>query len=146
MSLMTSRLCSFAVLFALAAGLVATVAAPAAAQGDPLLADVPDDAYYTVPVTELANDGVFAGTGCDTGFCPGEPMDRATMAVWMVRVLDGQDPPAVSQTRFNDVDPTSFHAPFIERMAELGVTGGCGDGTNYCPDRAVTRAQMAVSS
>ena len=141
---MTRRLCSFAVLFGLAAGLVATVAASAAAQGDPLLADVPDDAYYTVPVTELAGNGVFDGTLCDAGFCPGEPMDRATMAVWMVRVLDGQDPPAVSQTRFNDVDPASFHAPFIERMADLGVTGGCGDGTDYCPDRAVTRAQMAV--
>ena len=141
---MTRRLCSLAVLLGLAAGLVATVAAPAAAQGDAPFTDVPTDAYYTVPVTELANDGVFAGTLCDAGFCPGAPMDRATMAVWMVRVLDGQDPPAVSQTRFNDVDPAGFHAPFIERMAELGVTGGCGDGTNYCPNRAVTRAQMAV--
>ena len=143
-SYMTTRLCSLAVLFALAAGMVATVAAPAAAQGDTPFADVPDDAYYTVPVTELADDGVFAGTLCDAGFCPGEPMDRATMAVWMVRVLDGQDPKAVSQTRFNDADPAGFHAPFIERMAELGVTGGCGDGTNYCPDRAVPRAEMAV--
>ena len=141
---MTNRLCSVAVLFALAAGLVTAVAAPAAAQANTPFADLPADTYYTVPVTELAEDGVFAGTECSQGFCPSEPIDRATMAVWMVRVLDSQDPPAVSQTRFNDVEPTSFHAPFIERTAELGVTRGCGDGAGFCPDRTVTRAQMAV--
>ena len=66
------------------------------------------------------------------------------MAVWTVRVLDGADPAAVSTTRFADVEPDSFYAPFIERMAELGVTAGYGDGTGFCPDGTVTRAQMAV--
>ena len=106
--------------------------------------DVAGDVYYSQPVAELAAEGVFAGTVCADGFCPGEPIDRETMAVWTVRVLDGADPPAVTETRFNDVDAASFHAPFIERMAELGVTTGCGDGSGYCPDRVVTRAQMAV--
>lgn len=68
--------------------------------------DVPDGAYYSVPVSALAARGVFASTECDAGFCPGDPLDRKTMAVWIVRVLDGQDPPAVTQTRFNDVDAT----------------------------------------
>ena len=110
--------------------------------------DVPEDAYYTTPVADLAAEGVFTGTGCVAGcvagFCPGEPIDRKTMAVWTVRILDGEDPPAVAESRFSDVDAGSFHAPFIERMAELGVTTGCGDGTGFCPDRTVTRAQMAV--
>ncbi|MDE2753766.1 MAG: S-layer homology domain-containing protein [Gemmatimonadota bacterium] len=106
--------------------------------------DVPDGAYYSVPVAALSQQGVFAGTLCDDGFCPNDPIDRKTMAVWIVRVLDGQDPPAVTQTRFNDVDAAGFHAPFIERMVELGVTEGCGDGSGYCPDDPVTRAQMAV--
>ena len=66
------------------------------------------------------------------------------MAVWIVRVLDGEDPPVVTQTRFNDVDAAGFYAPFVERMADLGVTGGCGDGSGYCPDATVTRWQMAV--
>ncbi len=106
--------------------------------------DVPGDAYYSTPVAELAAAGVFAGTECVEGFCPGEPVDRKTMAVWTVRVLDGVDPPAVSESRFDDVDAAGFHARFIERMAELGVTRGCGDGTNFCPERSVSRAQMAV--
>ena len=107
-------------------------------------ADVGEDAYYSEAVAELAEAGLFAGTECDLGFCPGEPVDRKTMAVWTVRVLDGVDPPAVSASRFGDVDPAGFHAPFIERMAQLGVTSGCGDGSDFCPDRSVTRAQMAV--
>ena len=66
------------------------------------------------------------------------------MAVWVVRVLDGADPAAVSESRFDDVDAGGFHAPFVERLAELGVTGGCGDGSGFCPDQTVSRAQMAV--
>ena len=97
-----------------------------------------------MPVAALAEAGVFAGTECARGFCPDDPIDRKTMAVWVVRVLDGGEPPAVTESRFDDVDAASFHAPFIERMAELGVTTGCGDGTGFCPDRNVTRAEMAV--
>ena len=106
--------------------------------------DVAGDTYYSEPVAALTAMGVFEGTECDAGFCPGEAIDRKTMAVWTVRVLTGQDPPTVSQTRFSDVDAESFYAPFVERMAQLGITAGCGDGTRYCPDRSVTRAQMAV--
>ncbi len=66
------------------------------------------------------------------------------MAVWIVRILDGKDPSPVPRSRFGDVDAGSLHGPFIERMAELGVTLGCGDGTDFCPDGSVTRAQMAA--
>ena len=79
-----------------------------------------------------------------TASVPATAIDRKTMAVWIVRVLDGDDPPALAQTRFNDVDAASFYASFIERMAELEVTTGCGDRSGFCPDRSVTRAQMAA--
>ena len=131
-----------AVAFAVVSIVVAAV--PAAAQDDATLADVPSDAYFTLPVKALASAGIFASTGCDDGFCPGEPIDRATMSVWMVRVLDRADPEPVESTRFADVDASHPYAAFIERMAEIGVTKGCGDGTNFCPDREVTRAQMAT--
>ena len=106
--------------------------------------DIPEDAYYSVPVSTLVELGVFVGTECEAGFCPGDPIDRKTMAVWIVRVLDGEDPAAVSESRFHDVDASGFHAPFIERMAELEVTRGCGDGTGFCPDRNMSRAEMAA--
>ena len=128
----------------LAVVLVAAVVAPAGAQDDALYPDTSPDAYYAVPVAALAEDGVFAGTECDDGFCPDDPIDRATMAVWTVRVLDGTEPAPVSSTRFGDVDASHPFAAFIERFAELGVTQGCGDGTVYCPDSVVNRAEMAV--
>ena len=109
--------------------------------------DVPGDAYYSTPVAELDKAGVFDGTQCQTGgFCPGEPIDRATVAVWIVRILDGQDPPLGLKSRFDDVDCClpAFYPPFIERLAQLGVTRGCGDGTGFCPNRTTTRAEMAV--
>ena len=111
--------------------------------------DVAGDAYYSTPVAALAAMGVFAGTECDAGFCPDGPIDRKTMAVWVVRVLDGSDPAPTFGTgsRFVDVNRILpvWWVRFIERMAELGVTQGCGrDGTNFCPNDSVTRAQMAV--
>ena len=124
-------------------GVVAGSAAPAAGQAGGF-GDVGEDAFYSVAVSTLAGLGVFAGTECDEGFCPGEPIDRKTMAVWVVRMLDGGDPPAVVESRFGDVDASGSFAPFIERMAQLGVTVGCGDGPVFCPDEDVTRAQMAV--
>ena len=130
---------------ALAISAVASLlaAAPAVAQQD-VFADIADGGFYAAPVAALAEAGVFDGTECGPNrFCPSGSMDRQTMAVWTVRVLDGADPPSVSASVFSDVDPDSFVAPFIERMAQLGVTAGCG-GTRFCPDGAVTRAQMAV--
>ena len=135
-------------LFALAATLavvhvvLATATATAQENGD--YPDIDPDAYYAAPVRGLADEGVFAGTECEDGFCPDNPIDRSTMAVWTVRVLDGTDPVPVTSTRFTDVDASHPHAAFIERFAELGVTKGCGDGTEFCPDGTVIRAEMAV--
>ena len=107
--------------------------------------DVADGAYYSAAVEALAAAGVFVGTECGPGLlCPDDPIDRKTMAVWAVRVVTGEDPPAVSESRFVDVDAGSFYGPFVERMAELEITLGCGDGTRFCPEQDTTRAQMAV--
>jgi hypothetical protein len=45
--------------------------------------------------------------------------------------------------RFADVPNGHPFCGFIERLAEDGITGGCGAGL-FCPDNPVTRAQMAV--
>ena len=117
---------------------------PAGAQESAQYPDTRPDSYYSEAVEALSQDGVFADTECDEGFCPDDPLDRATMAVWTVRVLDGADPETAASTRFADVGASDRHASFIERFAELGVTNGCGDGTRFCPDGIVTRAEMAV--
>ena len=67
------------------------------------------------------------------------------MAVWLVRVLDGADPDPRTASRFQDVETGTWWAPHTERLAELEITMGCSiQPLNYCPDDAVSRAQMAT--
>ena len=89
--------------------------------------------------------GVFDGTECaEDMFCPGGEMKRWTMAVWLVRVLDEAEPPAVTESSFADVDSGNRWLPHIERLAELEITAGClVDPLRFCPDRSVNRAEMA---
>ena len=86
----------------------------------------------------LAADGVFAGTECAPNmFCPTDPVQRWVMAVWLVRILDGEDPAPVASTRFTDVDDSQWWTPYVERLADLGVTGGCATKpARFCPNRS----------
>ena len=91
-------------------------------------------------------EGIFDGTGCEngSGLCPSEPLQRWEMAVWLVRVLEGQEPPEPETPRFHDVWDNTWWAAHTERLAELAVTAGCAtDPLRYCPQQPVTRAQMA---
>jgi len=45
---------------------------------------------------------------------------------------------------FADVPAVDPFFQAIEALAAAGVTAGCGDGTNYCPNDPVTRAQLAA--
>ena len=67
------------------------------------------------------------------------------MAVWLVRVLDGEDPIGSGSSRFADVDAGLWWAPYVERLADLGVTRGCATGpARFCPLDSVSRAEMAT--
>ena len=132
-----------------AAVLVASMAAagPVAAQEDAAggFSDVTGGVHKPA-IDALAAMGVFEGTECAEGmFCPGDEMKRWTMAVWLVRALDQAEPPAVDGSSFADVDFEKWWLPHVERLAELEVTKGClVDPLRFCPDRSVTRAQMAT--
>jgi hypothetical protein len=85
-------------------------------------------------------------TGCGSGnYCPGDPMTRQEMALFLLRAKEGGSytPPACTTPMFADVPCSSFYAPWVNELVRRGVTAGCGGG-NYCPDASVTRAQMAV--
>lgn len=87
--------------------------------------------------------GLFSGTGCESGLCPREPLQRWEMAVWMVRVVDQATPQTAEQ--FDDVDDDAWWAPYTGRLAELGITTGCAtEPLRFCPNKPVTRAQMAT--
>jgi hypothetical protein len=44
---------------------------------------------------------------------------------------------------FSDVPPGQWYTPYVERLAELGISVGYGDGT-FRPHAGVSRAEMAV--
>ena len=115
----------------------------------PVVADsfTDDDGGFFEPALDaLEERGILEMTECGEGLvCPEEDMKRWVMAVWLVRVLDGADPEPVTSTRFVDVDADVWWMPFVERLAELGVTKGCAlHPAEYCPEEPVTRAQMAT--
>ncbi len=111
--------------------------------------DVPSDAWYADHVYALDRDyDLFHFTTCAEGFCPDEPIKRNIIAVWTVRILDDKEPGSATETQFDDV-PTEttqdqYYTGFINRLYDLGVTTGCGDGSGFCPEDPVTRAQMAA--
>ena len=96
-------------------------------------------------LNSLAMRGILAGTECGNNrICPDDVITRSTMAVWLGRALTGEEPEPIQSSRFADVFWWTPAAAHIERFADLGVTTGCGDGSRYCPDDAVTRDEMAV--
>ena len=106
--------------------------------------DLADAGVHEDAVRELDREGVLVGSGCGDGrLCPLEALPRREMAVWLVQIVDGKEPPPTTTSRFADVDPDAWYAPHVERLAELGITIGCADGLVYCPDEPVKRSQMA---
>lgn len=92
----------------------------------------------------LKNQNITSGCSA-TQYCPGNSTTRAQMAIFIVRAVMGGDNFSIAQQSpyFNDVPATAFGFKWIQKMYELGITGGCGGG-NYCPNDPVTRAQMAI--
>lgn len=72
-------------------------------------------------------------------YCPDQSVTRAQMASFLARAFEL---PGGAPGRFSDT-ANSPHAENIDKLAAAGITAGCGQG-RYCPDRPVTRAQMAT--
>ncbi len=113
-------------------------------------ADVPEN-YWAEPfIHALAGAQVIDGCG-SLNFCPDNPVNRAEMAVFMVRSMYGPNyvPPAATGI-FVDVPITATDrtADYVEQLYRDGIVAGCrlglGGERYYCPADLVTRAQMSV--
>lgn len=77
-------------------------------------------------------------TGCGGGnYCPDSTVTRGQMAAFLAAALKLPAGP----DKFTDDDGSPFEAS-INAIAAAGITDGCG-GTNFCPDKDVTREEMA---
>ncbi len=107
--------------------------------------DVPLDNPFHNDILTIATAGITGGC-TDTSYCPANPVSRAEMAVFLLKSKYGADhvpPPPPPVPIFPDVPADAFAAAWIDELATLEITTGCGDGL-YCPDRSVSRAEMAV--
>lgn len=86
-------------------------------------------------------------SGCSSSpvlYCPTGTLTRDQMAVFLLKAKYGSGyMPPDPVGMFLDVPVSSPYARWIEKLAQDGITSGCGGG-NYCPTTPVTRDQMAV--
>ena len=110
-----------------------------------IFADVGASDFAADWIEELYAEGITGG--CATNplrYCPNNPITRGQMAAFLLKVYHGTSyAPPPAQGVFSDVPTSMPLAPWIEELARLSVTAGCG-GTSYCPASSVTRGQMAV--
>jgi len=117
--------------------------APPPVGGSTNFADVPVEHWAAAWIKQLTAEGLTSGCG-NGNYCPNVTVTRAQMAVFLLKSKygSGYTPPAAAGI-FLDVPANYWARNWIEQLAAIGVTSGCG-GENYCPDIEVTRAQMAV--
>jgi len=108
-----------------------------------LFLDIPRTQWAAAWIEQLFNDGITGGCG-DMRYCPAASVDRAQMAIFLLKAKHGSGyfpPPPTGM--FDDVPVGHWAAAWIEQLAKENITGGC-DAENYCPNDAVKRDEMAV--
>jgi len=122
--------------------------------------DVSSSDNFCPYIRELQQLGIT--DGCGPGdYCPLDYVTRDEMAAFLVRatqVAAGQGPEAftcnggaagasvscaTTTPYFSDVPTTDGFFPYVQKLYELEITTGCGNG-NYCPLDYVTRDEMAA--
>ncbi|MEW5851204.1 MAG: N-acetylmuramoyl-L-alanine amidase [Myxococcota bacterium] len=82
--------------------------------------------------------------GCAAGrFCPGEPVDRATLAS-LIASLDNTPVSMPSTRLFDDVSSSHWAYAGVQEVAARGIMTTCGNG-DFCPTNPVSRAAAAVA-
>jgi hypothetical protein len=117
---------------------------PASACATPPFTDVPISDGFCKYVKRMLDLAIT--TGCGGGnYCPNQNVTRDQMAAFIIRAVEGNPPAGYcgSSAPFSDVPVSNGFCGHIKRMAELGITTGCGGG-NYCPGQTVSRDQMAA--
>jgi hypothetical protein len=140
--------------------------------GDPdsetVFSDVSEDYWAYTYISYLYDKGYVSGctAGGEANFCPEDPLTRDQQAVILVRAEHPEESAYVPQEVAPEMVPfidvkekmtlevveslstastNYWGAKWIWELDNLGLTAGCSDDPPlYCPETAVTRAQMAV--
>ncbi len=94
---------------------------------------------YQSDIDWLAKKGLVSGCG-NGNYCPNDFVTRGQMATFLTNALKLPAGPE----RFSDDNGSPYEAA-INAVAAAGITSGCNvDGTEFCPTKEVTRAEMAT--
>jgi hypothetical protein len=104
--------------------------------GSAPFSDIAGSPFYE-HIVWLVDNGITGGCG-DGKFCPNDTVRRNQMASFLARALNL---PTATEDYFDDDDGQSHEAD-INKIAEAGITGGCGERL-YCPTAPVMRDEMA---
>jgi hypothetical protein len=98
-----------------------------------------------VAIQAIRNAGITLG--CSTipsKFCPDETLTRGQMAALIARAkLSSESFSYPSTPYFQDVPANNIFFRHIQKLKDLGITLGCGNG-NFCVNAPNTRGEMAA--
>ncbi len=139
-----SSISRLSVLFALLAALAVLPAGVAAADasnpGGTFLDD--DGSTFEGAIEAIAAAGITRGCSDRMEYCPDDRITRGEVAAFLQRGLQF---PAATSDWFADDAGHRFETE-INALAEAGITKGCNppDNDRFCPDRNLTRGEMAA--
>jgi len=111
----------------------------------PYFTDIPaTDAFFPY-IQKMRDLGITSGC-TSTTFCPADPVTGGRFDPDRPRQNGGslwRQVPLPTSPFFTDVNTGALEFPFIQKMAELGITSGCS-ATTFCPSDLATRQQIAV--
>lgn len=104
--------------------------------------DVNIAAYNAEWITQLRGDGITKG--CNAGntlYCPKDPMTRTQAVKLVLRAEHGgtYNPPTTGPAPYTDVPLSHPDVHWIRQAKAEGITTGCDNGTNFCPDEVLTQ-------
>ncbi len=117
-----------------------------------VFADVPPSAPLFDYMNLMYSGGISTGCGANPlEYCPSQAVTRSQMAALVVSALDHLDrstgalPQGYSTTPyFQDVPASDPSFPFVQRLADLGLTGGCqSTPALFCGSSTITHGEMA---
>jgi putative Ig domain-containing protein/matrixin/Ig-like domain-containing protein/S-layer family protein len=118
----------------------------------PRFVDVGTDRFGYAFIDDFATRGITVGCGVNT-FCPDAGVTREQMVTFLERAVGRPFPPMPGFQRFLDVGPERWGYPFVESFFVNELSDGVwdvikrdcnSDGFHFCPERIVTRAEMAA--
>lgn len=104
--------------------------------------------WHSADVMELDQLGLIGGTECTTRqFCTDAPLSRATLAVWLDRLIGAElpavAPDATAHTSWDDVAADAWWADHARRLVAAGVIQPCDAASRtLCPDDPVVRDEL----